>query len=112
MAFHSAVKLGAYFIALLMGVACVATSVSLLLVARTNQHRQNQLQQRQQALSNSVLGQQGQQISGSVLQDMANAALSNPDMQKLLLKHGYRVEAPQTPAAAALEDSESSTNSP
>ncbi|MDA0576792.1 MAG: hypothetical protein O3B24_01700 [Verrucomicrobia bacterium] len=104
-------KPGAYFITLLLGSACLAVSVGLVFVIRSNQRAQGKLQAKQESLSNSVLGPRAQQISSSVLQDMANAAAKNPEMQALLVKHGFQVNAPKSPAAAALEDSEAEEES-
>ncbi|MCE9613515.1 MAG: hypothetical protein K8T26_04515 [Lentisphaerae bacterium] len=94
-------KAPAYFVALLLSLACVVLSVVLILVARKNQALQVTLQRQQESLSSGVLGTQGQQISGSVLQDLGNAAAVNPAIRELLAKYGYRVRSAQTPAAAA-----------
>jgi hypothetical protein len=91
-------KAGAYFILLLVAVACVGLSVALVVVATRTQRLQIQLQAQQQALSGGILGQQGQEISGSVLQDMAVAAVKNPRLRKLLDQYGYRA-----PAAASAQ---------
>ena len=88
-------KSGPYFVVLLLTVAGVVLTVALILVARTNQQLQVQLQAQQQALSQGVLGQQVQQISAGVLQDLARVAAGNPAIRQLLAKYGYRV----TPAA-------------
>ena len=97
-------KSGPYFVVLLLAVACAVLAVALILVARTNQQLQVQLQAQQQALNQGVLGQQAQQISAGVLQDMAGAAVGNPAIRQLLEKHGYRVPSPPSSGSA--------TNSP
>jgi len=90
---------GSYFIVLLLAVACVALAAALILMARTNQQLQVKLQVQQQTLTQGVLGQQAQQISAGVLQDMAKAAVSNAGIRQLLEKHGYRQPAPVRSAA-------------
>ena len=90
-----------YFVATLLGLACVGLSVSLILMASINQKAQGFLQERQQALNNGVLGPQGQQLSNKVLQDMARLAVYDPDMRKLLVRHGFQVPAPENAKDAA-----------
>ena len=94
-------RTGAYFVVLLLAVACVVLTAALILMAHTNQRLQFQLQARQQSLSQGILGQQAQQISGVVLQDLAVAAGRNPEIRQLLEKYGYRVPAPRAPGPAA-----------
>ena len=86
-------KAASYFVLLLLGVACVGLTVALIAVASGTQRLQMQLQAQQQTLSGGIMGQQGQQISSSVLQDMANSAARNPRLRKLLDQYGYRVPA-------------------
>ena len=99
-------RTGAYIVVLLLGVACVILTTSLILIARTNQRLQIQLQARQQALSQGILGQQAQQISSGVLQDMAGAAAEDAEIRRLLEKYGYRVASPR-PTNSAVESLES-----
>jgi hypothetical protein len=91
------VKAGTYFAVLLLSVAWVALAAAFVVVAYGNQSLQGQLRTQQQALSGGVLGQQGQQLSGSLLQDMVASAGQNARMRRLLEQHGYTV----SPAAAA-----------
>ena len=91
-------KTGSYFIVLLLAVACVVLTVALILMARTNQQLQSQLQAQQQVLNQGVLGQQAQQISAGVLQDMANASVDNVGIRQLLEKHGYRLPSARSAA--------------
>jgi negative regulator of sigma E activity len=84
-------KSGRYFVVLLLAVACVVLTAALVLTTHTNQKLQFQLQAQQQALSQGILGQQAQQISGGVLQDLAGAAAGSPEIRQLMEKHGYRV---------------------
>ena len=86
-------KAGSYFLVLLMGTACVILTVGLIVMAYANQQFQAKLQAQQQALNQGVLGQQGQQISAGVLQDLSDAAVDNPDIRQLLEKNGYRQAA-------------------
>ena len=96
-------KAGYYFILLLLAVACVGLSVALVAVATTTQRLQVQLQAQQQTLNGGILGQQGQQISAGVLQDMAGVAARNPRLRKLLEKYGYRAAATNAVEEAATE---------
>ena len=95
-------KAGPYFVVLLAAVACVVLTVALILVERTNQQLQVRLQAQQQTLNQGILGQQAQQISGGVLQDLAAAADKDPAIRELLEKYGYRVPSsrPANPEAA------------
>jgi len=93
------VKPAAYFIVLLLAVASLGLSIALWWVGRGNLDLQNRLQAQQQALNSGILGQQGQQISGNLLQDLAAAAATNASIRGLLDQHGYRV-----PTAGASSD--------
>ena len=90
----------AYFVATLLGLVSVVLSVTLIVMADINQKAQVRLQVRQQELNSGVLGQQGQQLSSRVLQEMARLAAYDPDMRKLLERHGYQVQAPEDSAAS------------
>ena len=94
-------KSGYYFVVLLLAVAGVVLTVALILAAHTNQQLQVQLQARQQALNQGILGQQAQQISTGVLQAMAGAAVGNPAIRQLLEKHGYRMPPARDAAPSA-----------
>ena len=98
-------KAGSYFFLLLLGAACILLTVGLIAMAYTNQQLQARLQAQQQALNQGVLGQQGQQISAGVLQDLSDASVDNSDIRQLLEKNGYRV-ASSRPAAAARSSTE------
>lgn len=93
-------KPAAYFTVLLLAVVCVVLSVALVLIAQTNQGLQLKLQAQQQTLSQGILGQQAQQISGGVIQDLAKAAGANREVRQLLEKHGYSVPATRPTGAA------------
>jgi len=84
-------KSGYYFVVLLLAVAVFVLTVALILMAHANQQFQVKLQAQQQALSQGILGQQAQQISAGVIQDMADAAGGNAGIRQLLEKHGYRL---------------------
>jgi hypothetical protein len=88
-------KPGAYFILLLLAVACVGLTVALILIEHTNQKLQVQLQAQQQALNQGILGQQAQQISGGVIQELSTAAARSRGIRELLKKNGYRVPSSQ-----------------
>jgi hypothetical protein len=94
-------KPGPYFVVLLLAVACVLLTLALIAMDQANQQLQLQTQTQQQQLNQGILGQQAQQISGSVLQDLAGAAVKNPKIRKLLKKHGYNVSA-STPSKSAI----------
>lgn len=92
-------KAGAYFVLLLLAVACVGLTVALIIIEHTNQKLQVQLQAQQQALNEGILGQQAQQISGGVIQDMTAAAARSHGIHQLLEKNGYRVPPPRAGSA-------------
>lgn len=95
-------KLWEYVASIVMGVACVALSVATVLTAKSNSTLQGSIQLRQQQLNNGVLGPQGQQVAGNILQEMATAAVKNKMMRLILTKHGYNVSG--APAASAEGD--------
>jgi glutaminase len=82
---------------ILAGVAA-AMAIAIVVMSALNERTQRDLQARQAALSNGVLGPQGQ-IGNAILQDMAAAAVTNRSMRALLQKHGYTIQ----PAAATPE---------
>ena len=105
-------KLWQYLTTVALGVACVGLSAAIVITAKSNVAMQDTIQARQQKLNTSVLGQQAQQITGTILQDMAATAAKNTKMRDLLAKHGYKVPAAEpasvkettTPAKAEKED--------
>jgi len=88
-------KTGSYFVVVLLSGVCVVLTVALILIANTNQGLQLKLQAQQQALNQGILGQQAQQISAGIMQDLYNVAGKNYAIRQLLEKHGYRVSATQ-----------------
>ena len=86
-------KSGQYFVVLLIAVACGVLTVAVIVMEFTNQQLQVKLQAQQQALNQGILGQQAQQISSGVIQDLTSAAVGNFEIRQLLEKHGYRVPA-------------------
>ncbi|MEI8140693.1 MAG: hypothetical protein WCI03_12610 [bacterium] len=88
-------KLWQYTTAVILGVACVGLSVIIVFTSRSNMVMQDDIQARQQKLSNSILGPQAQQVANGILQNMASAAPTNAKMRELLAKHGYNI--PVTP---------------
>jgi hypothetical protein len=104
-------KAGPYFVLLLLAVACVGMTMALILVQHTNQKLQVDLQARQQVLNQGILGQQAQQISGGVLQDMATAAVKSRGIRVLLEKNGYRVPPPSAAKNPSAKNPEEPGNS-
>jgi hypothetical protein len=92
-----------FFIVLLLGVLCLGLSVATVATARSNQQLQIEAQARQARINTGILSQSSQQITTSLLQDMAAVAPKSAGMRELLAKHGYNV-----PASA--EDSGTTTN--
>ena len=92
-------KLWQYLITVTLGLACVGLSAAIVITARGSQTLQGQIQERQQKVNNSILGQQGQQITGNIMQDMAATAAKNAKMRELLAKYGYTIPAAQPPPA-------------
>ena len=83
-----------FFVLLLLAVACAALTVALILGFRSNERLQREVQARQQALNSGILGAQGQQVSGNVLQDLAAAGKTHAAVRRLLEKHGYATPSP------------------
>jgi negative regulator of sigma E activity len=79
----------------LTSIACVILTVALILMAHTNQKWQVKLQSQQQVLNQGILGQQAQQISAGILQELAATAVTNVAIRELLEKYGYRLSASQ-----------------
>lgn len=92
-------KLWQYVTSVLLALACLGVSVALVFVSMANQKDQKALQVQQARLNDGVLGQRGQQIASSIIQDMAGVSTKNAKIRKLLVKHGYNVPEPE-PAAA------------
>lgn len=86
---------GSYFVVLLTSIACVILTVALILMAHTNQKWQVKLQSQQQVLNQGILGQQAQQISAGILQELAATAVTNVAIRELLEKYGYRLSVSQ-----------------
>jgi hypothetical protein len=99
-------RLWQYMTLTVMGVAALALSVGVVVVVDANQRLQRDMQNQQARLSGSVIGAQGQQISGAIIRDMASASVNNVRMRDLLTRHGYTVNVSPTNAPTA------STNAP
>jgi len=82
-----------YHILMVMGFVCVVLSIALICIATANQKMQLQIQTQQQYLNQGVLGQQGQQITATIIQEMDNAAASNANIRTILEQYGYRKPA-------------------
>ena len=89
-----------FFIVLLLGVVCLGLSIATVASARSNQQLQIEAQARQTRINSSLLSQSSQQITTSLLQDMAAVAPRNTGMRDLLAKHGYNIPAAPEDAAA------------
>jgi hypothetical protein len=106
-------KAGPYFLVLLLAVVCIILTGALIPMAITNQRMQVKLQAQQQALNQSVLGAQAQQIRDSLLQDLAAAASSgNRPIRQLLVKHGYNVQGSPSAGGAAKPDKVERSDAP
>lgn len=102
-------KVWQYVMMLTLGIACLGLSVaSVVLSVATNRVRAEVAAQQAQ-LNSGILGQQGQQIRGGILQEMAASAGANEKMRKLLERHGYNV---QPPAGATNAPARSATRAP
>ncbi len=84
-------KAGTYYAVLFMAILCVLLTVALVIMGYNNQQLQIKLQAQQQVLNQGVLGQQAQQISSALLQNMADVAADNLEIRQLMEKHGYRI---------------------
>lgn len=82
-----------FFIVLLLAVVCLGLSIATVASARSNQQLQIEAQARQNRINTSLLSQSSQQITTSLLQDMAAVAPRNTGMRDLLAKHGYTIPA-------------------
>jgi hypothetical protein len=92
-------KLWQYTTTVVLSVMCVGLSAAIIITSKSNLAIQEEIQGRQQKLNNGVLGQQAQQITGNILQDMAAVAAKNEKMRKLLSQYGYNIPAaPQSPS--------------
>lgn len=76
-----------------LGAVCAGLSLMIVLTSRSNMRMQEEIQSRQQTLNSGVLGQQAQQITGNILQDMAAVGAKNEKMRTLLSKYGYNIQA-------------------
>lgn len=80
------------WLVLASGIA-VVLALAVVVLSVSNASTQRTVQARQLALSNGVLGPQGQQISAAILQDMANASATDPGLRALLKRHGFTVQS-------------------
>lgn len=95
-------KLWQYVASIVAGVACVVLSLATVLMAKSNATLIESIQLRQQKLNSGILGQQGQQVAGNIIQEMAVVAGTNRMMRGVLVKHGYNVS--NAAAASAEKD--------
>lgn len=84
-------KLWQYVAGIVAGVSCVALSLATVLMAKSSATLHESIQVRQQKLNSGILGPQGQQVAGNVIQEMAAVAVTNRMMMGILVKHGYNM---------------------
>ena len=97
-----------YFISLILGVACVILSITLLVVGRSTQQSQITLQKRQAEIQGELQRRQAEvdrgvssdKIGGAILQDMAAASQKNNKIKELLTQNGYSVSLNPSPTPA------------
>lgn len=86
-------------IALILGFICVALSALGVAGGILNQKLQAQLQQQQLEINK---GEYAQQVGTNVIREVANKALKNDNLRKLLTRNGFTVTepspAPQAPS--------------
>ena len=93
-------KIAAQVVVVALALVCIVLCVVLIFMAASNERMQTRLQNQQLALNTGILGQQGQTVVASILQEMNAAAVRNPAMRRLLEQHGYQVQAENAPGAA------------
>ena len=86
-------------IALILGFICVALSALGVVGGIVNQKLQARLQQQQLEINK---GEYAQQVGTNVIREVANKALKNDNLRKLLTQNGFTVtetaKAPQAPS--------------
>lgn len=87
-----------YVVMLTLGLVCVGLSVASVALSVGTHRVRADVSARQAQLHDGILGQQGQQIRGGILQDMAAGAAHNAKMRALLERQGYTLPPP--PGAA------------
>lgn len=84
-------------IALILGFICVALSALGVVGGILNQKLQAQLQQQQLEINR---GEYAQQVGTNIIREVANKALKNDNLRKLLTRNGFTVTEPATPPQA------------
>lgn len=85
-------KRAAYGVLLVVAVACVALTGTVIWFSITNSDLQERVQRQQDVLNRGVLSAQGREISANVLRAMGAVATTNAAMRDVLRKHGYTVD--------------------
>lgn len=80
-------------IALILGFICVALSALGVVGGILNQKLQAQLQQQQLEINR---GEYAQQVGTNIIREVANKALKNDNLRKLLTRNGFTVTEPAT----------------
>jgi len=93
-------------IALILGFICVALSALGVVGGILNQKLQAQLQQQQLEISR---GEYAQQVGTNVIREVANKALKNDNLRKLLTLNGFTLTEPAAAPAAPQAPSPSPT---
>ena len=89
-----------YFVALMLGLVCIALGIGIVAVSIAQSRVQREINMQQMQLNAGILGQRGQQVGASILQDLAAVAVGNDRVKRLLGRHGYTVQAPGEQAGA------------
>jgi hypothetical protein len=90
-------------VAMVVAVACVALTGTVIWLSVMNTRLQERVQRQQEALNRGVLSAQGREISANVLRTMGGVAATNAAMREVLRKHGYTVDGPTSAAPTAAE---------
>ena len=80
-------------IALILGFICVALSALGVVGGILNQKLQAQLQRQQLEISK---GEYAQQVGTNIIREVANKALKNDNLKKLLTRNGFTLAEPAT----------------
>ncbi|MCX6997799.1 MAG: hypothetical protein NTV49_12105 [Kiritimatiellaeota bacterium] len=88
-------------VSMALGAVCLVLAIAVVWIGQTAQQLQMQLQQKQNEINSGLLGQTGQKLGSSILSDMANLALSDQRMRKLLTDNGYTINVNPTSGGSA-----------
>lgn len=77
---------------MLLALICLGLSIATVVLSITRDSVQGQVAFQQAQLNSGILGQQGQQVRASILQDLASASVYNQKIKALLTRHGFAVQ--------------------